>query len=272
MSKNSWQGGDAAQETYNLHAAAYDDFTRGYMNERWTRRLLEKAMEAGGLEGTGQLLDIGCGTGHSFLPMLDRGWAVTGCDVSPAMIEVARSKTGDRAQLLVADMRELPDLGRFDLIWALNDSLNYLLSVEEFEATLAGMHRNLARESIIAFDMNTLETYHTFFRGEHVVETEGRLMVWRGLMAPEQITPGAICEARFEVSGEPGPAVIHRQRHFPEQVVLTALDKARLRCVGLFGELNGDLDDGLDEEGHTKAVYLCRRSISASQHEEVGDS
>src|SRR5690349_20319268 len=130
------------QQAYDTFAPAYEDFNHGYMYERWTGRLLEKAEEAG-LVGS-RLLDIACGTGLSFVAMLERGWQVTGCDISPEMLAIAEEKFGDRAELFVADMRLLPEVGEFDLIWALNDPLNYLLSTEELGAALDGMRRNLA--------------------------------------------------------------------------------------------------------------------------------
>lgn len=65
------------RRTYDFFASSYDDFNHAYMNVRWTARLLGRA-EAAGLVGD-RLLDVGCGTGHSFIPMLDRGWCATGC-------------------------------------------------------------------------------------------------------------------------------------------------------------------------------------------------
>lgn len=252
----SWRAGESARETYDVFAPAYDDFNRAYQYERWTGRLLRQAEEAG-LEGD-RLLDIGCGTGLSFLAMLDRGWQVTACDISPAMLERARAKAGERARLLTADMRELPALGQFDLIWAVNDAVNYLLSVEELEAALAGMRRNLAPAGIVLFDVNTLAAYRAFFSREVVVEGDGRHLVWQGQMSPEEVAPGSISEARFRAEGEEGLTHVHRQRHFAEHEVLAAVDAAGLRCVEVAGELDGDLHSGLDEETHTKAVYLCR--------------
>jgi ubiquinone/menaquinone biosynthesis C-methylase UbiE len=54
-----------------------------------------------GLSGR-RLLDVGCGKGKSFLPMLARGWKVTACDISPSMLEIARAKAGDAVDLSVA--------------------------------------------------------------------------------------------------------------------------------------------------------------------------
>lgn len=251
-----WSAGNEVRQTYDTYAPAYEDFNHGYMYERWTGRLLERAEEAG-LEGD-RLLDIACGTGLSFVTMLERGWRVTGCDISPAMLEIAKEKFGDRAELFVADMRELPDIGEFDLIWAINDPLNYLLSVEELEATLDGMRRNLAPAGIALFDINTLVTYRTFFSEEVVVNQNGRQMVWRGKLSPDEVAPGVFAEASFEEVGAEGSAHVHRQRHFSQEEVLAAFAAVDLECVAVFGEQDGALTPGLDENLHTKAVYLAR--------------
>lgn len=254
--QQQWKAGDSVREAYDTYAPVYDEFNRGYLYERWTGRLLAKAEEAG--VGGKRLLDVACGTGLSFIPMLDRGWTVTACDISPAMLDLARQKVGERARLLEADMRELPDLGEFDLIWAVNDPLNYLLDVEELEATFEGMRRNLAATGIALFDINTLATYRNFFSKEIVVEGNGRRLVWQGQLSPAEVGPGTFAEARFDAQGESELTHVHRQRHFSEVEVRAALEAAGLRCVSVFGEMDGALTPGVDEDRHTKAVYLCR--------------
>jgi SAM-dependent methyltransferase len=253
------QGDLMARDTYDVYAAAYDDFNRDYRYEHWTERLLSKAEEQG-LDGD-RLLDLGCGTGLSFIPMLERGWQVTACDISSEMLKIAEAKVNGRARLLVADMRALPALGQFDLVWAVNDAINYLLRTDELESAMAGIRRNLAPEGFALFDVNTLATYRTFFCSEHVVEEQGKHLVWQGQMSPDEVSPGSISEARFEVRGEVGTAHIHRQRHFTEREVVASIERGGLRCVGIFGEIEGALRKEVDEEVHSKAVY-----IAAHQH------
>jgi SAM-dependent methyltransferase len=247
---------ESAKKTYDTYAPVYDDFNHRYMYERWTGRLLAAAEDVG-LEGD-RLLDVGCGTGLSFISMLDRGWRITACDISPEMLALARNKVGDAAMLLTADMRELPLLGQFDLVWAVNDAVNYLLTEDELVAALSGMRRNLAPDGIVVFDLNTLAAYRTFFSSECVVEIGGKRLIWRGQMSPAEVSSGSISEARFEAVGEEDIAHVHRQRHFPEKEVLAAIDAAGLRCLDVLGERNGNLERGVvDELQHTKAVYLC---------------
>lgn len=254
----AWQGGDASKQAYELLAPSYDAFTLGlgYKYETWTATLLAKAEEEG-LPGN-RLLDVACGTGFSFVVPLDRGWQVTGCDISAAMIEAARVKVGERAELVVADMRELSVVGEFDLIWAINTPFVYLLGREELEATLAGMRRNLAPGGLMLFDAITMKTARTFFSEQFEVEREGKRFSWKGKLAAGEVKPGALGGGRLEEEGRPDLAQDHAMRHFSEEDFRAAIAAAGLRCEGVFGEKDGQLEPGLDENEHSVSVYFCR--------------
>jgi SAM-dependent methyltransferase len=248
-----------AEQAYEAIAPVYDDFTAHHDYELWMGNLLPKA-RLHGLRGH-RLLDVGCGTGKSFLPMLRRGWEVTACDISPSMLEHARAKAGDAVQLSVADMRKLPRFGEFDLVWALDDAVNYLLSGEEMAATLSGMRANLAPGGLVMFDVNALQAYRTFFAEEQRVERGGRRLIWRGLGSTDA-APGSISEARFEVESD-GIAEVethfHRQRHFPEAEVRALLELAGLECLGVYGHgFDAVPKQPVEELTHSKIVYIAR--------------
>jgi SAM-dependent methyltransferase len=250
-----------ALRAYEALASAYDDFTAHHDYELWLGNLLPQ-LERHGIPGR-RLLDVACGTGKSFLPMLERGWEVTACDISPAMIEVSRAKAGGRAALSVADMRELPVLGCFDLCWCLADAVNYLLEVEDLRAALAGMRRNLAEGGLLMFDANTLELYRTFFSEEVEIVRDGKRMIWRGL-GGRRIEPSGIAEASFEVEtlADGAPRIepaLHRERHHPEAVIREALAATDLELLEVFGHhYDAVLGQPLSETAHTKAVYIAR--------------
>jgi SAM-dependent methyltransferase len=257
--KQNQQGAEIA---YQAIAPVYDDFTAHHDYDLWIGNLWPK-IEVHGIGGN-RMLDIACGTGKSFIPMLAKGWKVTACDVSPAMIEVARSKVGDEVSFAVADMRELPKFGEFDLVWCIDDAVNYLLEQEELERTLAGMRANLAPDGLLVFDVNTITAHRTFFAEEVVVEREGRRLIWRGRASPDQ-EPGEIAEASFEAEPLPGsdaepiPLEMHRERHFPESEVRAAMTAAGLEFLDVWGHADDAVPhQPLDEIGHTKAVYISK--------------
>jgi SAM-dependent methyltransferase len=252
----------SAAGAYDVLAPVYDDFTSHHDYELWLGNLMP-ALRCRGLKGH-RLLDVACGTGKSFLPMLTRGWEVTACDISPAMLALARAKAGDTARLSLADMRDLPAFGEFDLVWALGDALNYQFTFEDLASALRGMGANLAPEGLLLFDVSGLVQFRRFFTATEVVERGGRRMIWRG-QTPADVTAGSICEAHFEVVPLPGEdgtveTDLHRQRHHPESKVLSALDVAGLECLDLFGHgYDAVLQQPFDDLVHPKAIYIARR-------------
>ena len=66
-----------------------------------------------------KVLEVGCGTGTNLLLYENAGCDVFGIDLSPAMLEVARSKLSERADLRMADAAEMPYADdSFDIVTA----------------------------------------------------------------------------------------------------------------------------------------------------------
>jgi len=242
---------------YERLAPVYDDFTDGYDHDVWVGRL-EQIARKHGAKGP-RVLDVACGTGKSFAPLLERGYDVCACDISPAMVERARRCPGvDPDRVLVADMRALPKLGAFELITCLDDAVNYLLSVEELIAAFASVARLLAHDGVYLFDTNTLATYRAGFAEGVVFERPLACATWRGETA-EPIAPGALCMAAIELD-DAGRGTIsrHVQRHHPEPIVRQALTSAGLATRAVLGQSTGGvLHEDADEEAHTKLVYVA---------------
>jgi SAM-dependent methyltransferase len=65
-----------------------------------------------------RLLELGVGTGRVALPLVERGFDVTGVDVSEAMVARLRAKPGgDRVTIAMGDMADVPPDGPFDLVY-----------------------------------------------------------------------------------------------------------------------------------------------------------
>jgi SAM-dependent methyltransferase len=251
-----------AAEAYDAMAPFYDRFTAHHDYELWVGGLLRLA-HGHGLTGT-RALDAGCGTGKSFMPLLARGFEVTGCDQSPAMIELAAEKAGAGVALRCADLRHLDRLGEFDLITCLDDVANYLTEPDDLASALRGLARNLRPGGVLVFDANTLATYRSFFRETFALEAPGLVMLWRG-HADESFAPSGLARASLDVFSEcqDGWARAtsgHEQRHHSEDTVRRCVADAGLRCLAVYGQDPAvNFDAGLDELRHSKAIYLVTR-------------
>ena len=127
-------------------AADYDGFAAAYsvrnennlFNAYYERpEMIRLAGDVAGLE----VLDVGCGSGPLTEALRARGAVVSGFDLSPAMVELARGRLGEDADLRVADLAAplpYPD-ERFDLVVS-SLTLHY---VEDWASALAELRRVL---------------------------------------------------------------------------------------------------------------------------------
>ncbi|CAN5543620.1 class I SAM-dependent methyltransferase [soil metagenome] len=127
-------------------AADYDGFAAEYsarnenslFNAYYERpEMLRLAGDVAGLS----VLDAGCGSGPLTEALQTKGAVVSGFDLSPAMVDLARARLGDDADVRVADLGAAvpyPD-DRFDLVVA-SLSLHY---VQDWESALAELRRVL---------------------------------------------------------------------------------------------------------------------------------
>src|SRR5687767_11992481 len=137
-------------------AGRYDLITRLLsfgLDRRWKARLVD----AIGVTGGTRALDLACGTGDIAALMAGRGAKVTGLDITPAMLTLARAKPGGEAiQWIAGDMTALPlTTGSVDVI-----TTGYgLRNVPDLAQALSEAHRVLADYGCLAsLDFNRPES------------------------------------------------------------------------------------------------------------------
>ncbi|MBQ9358545.1 MAG: class I SAM-dependent methyltransferase [Abditibacteriota bacterium] len=101
------------------------------------------------------LLDVACGTGTMTKAFADAGIEAAGVDISPGMIDCARSKYPG-LEFVCADAAEF-DMGRqFDCAVSLFDSLNYVTERDRLQQVFCRVEEHLAPGGYFIFDMNTI--------------------------------------------------------------------------------------------------------------------
>ena len=252
-----------ARSEYDAFAPYYDAFTADSDYDAWTRELLGVAARHG-IRG-GKVLDLACGTGKSFAGFLEHGFRVTGCDSSSAMLAEAACRA-PATTLVQADLRSLPELGRFDLVTCLDDSLNYLPDEAGLAAAFAGIELNLDSHGLALFDLNSLLAYRTTFASHAVSERDGIVFAWRG-SSRSDAAPGCAADATIDVFAPDRDGLYgrvttrHAQRHFPRERVVELLAGAGLECLAVQGVLHDcSLVEPALETEHLKLLYTARRA------------
>jgi SAM-dependent methyltransferase len=95
--------GGWTREAYDRLAPVWSATTDDGPFNGWLERPALRSLVPGPLAGS-TVLDAGCGSGAQCEWLLAGGAEVVGIDLSPAMVDEARRRCGDRATLLVADL------------------------------------------------------------------------------------------------------------------------------------------------------------------------
>lgn len=112
---------------------------------------------------TGPVLELGCGTGRTAIPLAEAGFVVHGIDASSAILSAVRAKqqrlpapVATRLILTEADMREFEFAIRSGGVYSTFRSFQLLLSPEDPESCLRCVHRHLRTDGqrVKAVDIN----------------------------------------------------------------------------------------------------------------------
>ncbi|MEU6356044.1 class I SAM-dependent methyltransferase [Streptomyces sp. NPDC047072] len=112
---------------WDAEAASFDEEPDHGLRDPAVRRAWDDRLRGWLPERASDVLDLGCGTGSLSLLAAERGHRVTGVDLSPAMVSLARAKLAGRDAVFMVGDAAGPPVGeqRFDVVlvrhvlWAL---------------------------------------------------------------------------------------------------------------------------------------------------------
>ena len=137
---------------FDRFARFYDGDYRHYDDD--LAALLDLAAESGE-----PILELGCGTGRVLLPLAKASHTVTGVDISPALLDLARQKLRSthhaaRITLIEADLRtfDLPQKA-FAFAFCTSNTLMHLTTQADQLAVLRNAHRHLAPGGLLFIDL-----------------------------------------------------------------------------------------------------------------------
>ena len=129
------------------------------------------------------VLDLACGTGSMSVRMAQRGYTVTGSDISSEMLTVAYDKAleleENRPVFVCQSMQELQLPEPVDLVICCLDSLNYLTDPADCRETFRRVFANLKPGGVFLFDINSACKLRGLDGQVFLDENEDTYCVWR---------------------------------------------------------------------------------------------
>ena len=232
-------------------SAAYTHLAQFYValmdedSDGWAEYLLSLAVRQG-LQPR-RILELGCGTGSITAALAERGLEVLGVDISPAMISHAREKAaryGYPVEFAVQDIRELNLPGqRWEIAVAACDTLNYLVTAEDFRRAAAAVCRHLEEGGLFLFDLNSeIKLREVYGSNSYADLQEDFAYFWDNHFDDQE----QVCtmDLTFFISGPGGTYRRVRERHvqklwLPNQVE-SFLAEAGFEMLGCYGFLTTD--------------------------------
>jgi len=146
----------ASSDYYDTRVETYDEFNEcnsGAINSLLIRILTERNITT--------VFDMTCGTGSQVLALTKAGFKVTGSDISPKMLEIAKQKLSKftTTSILQGDCRTI-NAGEFEAVITIFNSIGHLTR-EDFQITLDNIYRNLKPGGLYIFDIFNLEYLKT---------------------------------------------------------------------------------------------------------------
>lgn len=117
------------------------------------------------------ILDVACGTGNLTIPMARLGFDVSGLDVAPGMLAIAREKAaGLDIGFTCQDMRAPYPGTPVDAVTCFFGALNFLSDAQALRQGFTAMYRALAPGGVLAFDLFPASRMRVLFAGTRATD------------------------------------------------------------------------------------------------------
>lgn len=202
------------------------------------------------------VLDLGCGTGGITAILADRGFDMTGVDISEDMLAFAFERNiGKNTLLLCQDMRGFELYGTVQAVYSSFDCMNYITDEDDLKKVFSLVRNYLEPGGVFVFDVNTFYRYENVFDGKSYVYENGKdMLVWRSAFDREN----GICEFQLDGFSEKSGNLYTRESEIQTQKYHSREDITKAaEGFSLISEEKGKGFDGCSEE--EKTYYIFRR-------------
>lgn len=150
-------------------SSPYYKLLYSHRNESEAAYFLERLLHYLNPPKDSTLLDLACGSGRHAVFLADKGFEVTGIDLSTTFIEEARSFEHEHLSFFVHDMRDLFKVNCFDYIFNFFTSFGYFEKEYDNFRVLNGVSKGLKDNGVFVLDyLNVYKALETMVRNQTI--------------------------------------------------------------------------------------------------------
>lgn len=232
-------------DNYYALALVYDRLNAEIDYGAWAD-YIDKKIKAHSKINTSLVLDLCCGTGSMTAELDRRGYDMTGVDLSPEMLDIAREKAAALGRernilFLCQDMCDFELYGTVQAVVSCLDSLNHLDTEGDLDRVFSLVQNYLENGGIFCFDMNSEYKFENVYSDNaYVLEDEGIYCGWQNAYDRES----RICEFYTSIFTENEDGTYERYDDYEREYCFTR------ECVERLLEKNGfeiiSVESGID--------------------------
>ncbi len=167
---------------YNALSESYDlFFDKAYLNK--IQKRYHNALMKNGIK-SGKVLDAGCGTGMLSFYLYDKGYKVTGVDLSEEMLIKARKKSLEnnvRIDWYNCDISKNLSLCKFfDAVVSSLDVANHITDINDLYRFFLNTYEVLNCKGLFVFDINSYKKFSKqYAQNKYVYSAHHSVCVWK---------------------------------------------------------------------------------------------
>lgn len=237
-------------KVYDLFMESNNDLRVEFLENIWIKEDTKPSL----------ILDLCCGTGEITSLLHQKGYDMTGVDVSEEMLSVARQRDNSPDILyLHQDMREFELYGTVDSIICLSDGMNYVLEPSEVMTVFKLVKNYLIPGGTFIFDINTEYKFKNILADNNFSASEdSAAYIWENYYDEEEKI-NEYSMTFFIKDEETGLFERFQEEHYERAYsideithMLTALG---FEIKNIYGGYSGEEFNDFSE----RAVFVCKR-------------
>ncbi len=203
-----------------------------------------------------RILDLGCGTGEITRRLHDKGFSMTGVDLSEDMLTIAEQQSPSSIQWLHQDITKLEGLADYDCVISFCDVINYLTEEEQVKETISNAYEALSDSGVFLFDVHSVEHVTEDLYGQTFAEVYDDLSyIW--FCDPDEQPNSVIHDLTFFVQDHNQYQRFdeqHKQRAYPVQELKQWIQEAGFTLV----QIHADFETTPTEKGE-RLFFVCKK-------------